>query len=103
MATKKADKLPEFTSLDGHELLVSPHAIRPSKRMRLTAVLAPLMDEGPDSVNLLEVLADVMEALEGGGFIKDLEAWDEFYDKSDLEAIVNLVMAYAGEAAGAKG
>ncbi|WMC01271.1 hypothetical protein [Caudovirus D_HF2_7] len=103
MATKKADKLPEFTSLDGHELLVSPHAIRPSKRMRLTAVLAPLMDEDPDSVNLLEVLADVMEALEDGGFIKDLEAWDEFYDKSDLEAIVNLVMAYAGEAAGAKG
>ena len=103
MATKKADKLPEFTSLDGHELLVSPHALRPSKRMRLTSVLEPFMGDDTESVNLLAVLADVMEALEEGGFIKDLDAWDAFYNKADLEAVINLVMAYAGEAAGAKG
>ena len=102
MATKKADKLPEFTSLDGHELLVSPHALRPSKRMRLTSVLEPFMGDDTESVNLLAVLADVMEALEEGGFIKDLDAWGKFYDDSNMEDIINLVMAYAGEAAGAK-
>ena len=103
MATKKADKLPEFASLDGHELLVSPHALRPSKRMRLTSVLEPFMGDDTGDVNLLAVLADVMETLEDGGFVKDLDAWDKFYGDSDMEDIINLVMAYAGEAAGAKG
>lgn len=70
--------------------------------MRLTSVLEPFMGDNTDGVNLLAVLADVMEALEGGGFIKDLGAWDKFYDDSDMEGIVSLVMAYAGEAAGAK-
>lgn len=102
MATKKVDKLPEFSTLKGHELFVSPHALRPSKRMRLTSSLEPIMGEGTESVNLLAVLADVMEALEAGGFIVDLDAWDQFYEESDLEDVVNLVMAYAGEAAGAK-
>ena len=102
MATKKADKLPEFSSLKGHELFVSPHALRPSKRIRLTSSLEPIMGEGAESVNLLAVLADVMEVLEAGGFITDLEAWDKFYEESDLEDVVILVMAYAGEAAGAK-
>lgn len=102
MATKKADKLPEFASLDGHELLVPPHALRPSKRMRLTSVLEPFMGGDTDGVNLLAVLADVMEALEDGGFVKDLDAWDKFYDDSNMEDIISLVMAYAGEAAGAK-
>jgi hypothetical protein len=60
------------------------------------------MGEGTESVNLLAVLADVMEALEADGFIVDLDAWDQFYEESDLEDVVNLVMAYAGEAAGAK-
>nr|DAO55339.1 MAG TPA: hypothetical protein [Caudoviricetes sp.] len=102
MATKKADKLPAFSTLKGHELLVAPHALRPSKRMRLTSVLEPFMGDNTDDVNLLAVLADVMEALEDGGFIKDLDAWDKFYDDSDMEDIISLVMAYAGEAAGAK-
>lgn len=102
MATKKADKLPEFSSIEGHDLFVPPHALRPSKRMRLTSVLEPFMGDNADSVNLLLVLADVMGALEDGGFIKDLDAWDAFYDKADLEDVINLVMAYAGEAAGAK-
>jgi len=34
--------------------------------------------------------------------VKDLDAWDKFYDDSNMEDIINLVMAYAGEAAGAK-
>ena len=102
MATKKADKLPPFSSLPGHELLAPPHSLRPSKRMRLTSVLEPFMSDNADDVNLLAVLADVMEALEDGGFIEDLDAWDKFYDDSDMEGIVSLVMAYAGEAAGAK-
>ena len=102
MAAKKADKLPPFSSLPGRELLAPPHSLRPSKRMRLTSVLEPFMGDNTDDVNLLAVLADVMEALEAGGFITDLEAWDKFYDDSDMEGIVSLVMAYAGEAAGAK-
>lgn len=102
MATKKVDKLPPFSSLPGHELLAPLHSLRPSKRMRLTSVLEPFMGDSTDDVNLLAVLADVMEALEEGGFIKDLDAWDKFYDDSDMEGIVSLVMAYAGEAAGAK-
>ena len=102
MADKKADKLPEFSTLDGHEILVPPHALRPSARMRLTSVLEPLMGDGAESTNLIRLMADVMEVLEGGGYIRDDEAWDRFYDDAGLEDVVNLVMAYSGEAAGAK-
>lgn len=102
MADKKADKLPEFSTLDGHEILVPPHALRPSARMRLTSVLEPLMGDGTESTNLISLMADVMEVLEGGGYIRDDEAWDRFYDDAGLEDVVNLVMAYSGEAAGAK-
>lgn len=102
MADKKADKLPEFSTLDGHEILVPPHALRPSARMRLTSVLEPLMGDGAESTNLISLMADVMEVIEGGGYIRDDEAWDRFYDDAGLEDVVNLVMAYSGEAAGAK-
>lgn len=102
MADKKADKLPEFSTLDGHEILVPPHALRPSARMRLTSALEPLMGDGAESANLMVVLADIMEVLEGGGYIRDDEAWSRFYDDAGLENVVNLVMAYSGEAAGAK-
>lgn len=102
MADKKTDKLPEFSTLDGHEILVPPHALRPSARMRLTSVLEPLMGDGAASTNLISLMADVMEVLEGGGYIRDDEAWDRFYDDAGLEDVVNLVMAYSGEAAGAK-
>ena len=102
MADKKADKLPEFSTLDGHEILVPPHALRPSARMRLTSVLEPLMGDGAESTNLISLMADVMEVLEGGGYIRDDEAWDRFYEDAGLEDVVNLVMAYSGEAAGAK-
>lgn len=102
MADKKADKLPEFSTLDGHEILVPPHALRPSARMRLTSALEPLMGDGTESTNLISLMADVMEVLEGGGYIRDDEAWDRFYDDAGLEDVVNLVMAYSGEAAGAK-
>lgn len=102
MADKKADKLPEFSTLDGHEILVPPHALRPSVRMRLTSALEPLMGDGAESTNLISLMADVMEVLEGGGYIRDDEAWDRFYDDAGLEDVVNLVMAYSGEAAGAK-
>jgi hypothetical protein len=102
VADKKDDKLPEFSTLDGHEILVPPHALRPSARMRLTSVLEPLMGDGAESTNLISLMADVMEVLEGGGYIRDDEAWDRFYDDAGLEDVVNLVMAYSGEAAGAK-
>lgn len=102
MADKKADKLPEFSTLDGHEILVPPHALRPSARMRLASALEPLMGDGAESTNLISLMADVMEVLEGGGYIRDDEAWDRFYDDAGLEDVVNLVMAYSGEAAGAK-
>lgn len=102
MAEKKTEKLPEFSTLKGHELLIPPHALRPSKRMRLTSVLEPIMGDDSSSASLLVVLADVMEALEDGGFVTDIDAWARLYEESDLEDIVNLVMAYAGEATGAK-
>lgn len=102
MAGKKAEKLPEFSTLDGHEILMPPHALRPSMRMRLTSALEPLMGDGAESANLMVVLADIMEVLEGGGYIRDEEAWSRFYDEAGLENVVNLVMAYSGEAAGAK-
>ena len=60
------------------------------------------MGDGADSTNLISLMADVMEVLEGGGYIRDDEAWDRFYDDAGLEDVVNLVMAYSGEAAGAK-
>ena len=102
MADKKDEKLPEFSTLEGHEILVPPHALRPSARMRLTAALEPLMDGGAKTVNLMSIMADVMEVLEGGRYIRDEEAWDRFYDDAGIENVVNLVMAYSGEAAGAK-
>lgn len=102
MSDEKAEKLPEFSTLDGHEILVPPHALRPSARMRLTSVLEPLTGDGAESTNLISLMADVMEVLEGGGYIRDDEAWNRFYDEAGLEDVVNLVMAYSGEAAGAK-
>ena len=102
MTTKKADKLPPLNETEGHELLHPPHALRPSKRMRLMSAVEPVINGEVGEGDMIVIMADIMEVLEDSGVVKDLDAWGQFFDDAGFEAIINLVLAYVGEASGAK-
>lgn len=102
MAEKKPEKLPPLEEVEGHDLLLPLHALRPSKRMRLMAVVEPVISGKAGGDNMITIMAGVMEALEDGGVVKDMGAWTEFFENAGLEKVVNLVLAYVGEASGAK-
>ena len=102
MAEKKPEKLPPLEELEGHELLLPPHALRPSKRIRLMAAVEPVINGQVGENDMITIMADIMEAMEDSGVVKDMDAWISFFDKAGLEDIVNLVLAYVGEAGGAK-
>lgn len=102
MAENKPEKLPPLEEVEGHDLLLPPHALRPSKRMRLMAAVEPIINGEAGGGDMITIMASVMEALEDGGIVKDMDAWSDFFDKAGLEDVVNLVLAYVGEASGAK-
>jgi hypothetical protein len=102
MAEKKAEKLPPLSEVEGNDLLLPPHALRPSKRMRLMAAVEPVINGEAGDGDMIIIMAGVMEALEDGGVVKDMDAWIEFFENAGLEKVVNLVLAYVGEASGAK-
>lgn len=102
MADKNPEKLPPLEEVEGRDLLLSPHALRPSKRMRLMSAVEPVINGKATEDDMIAVMADIMEALEDGGVVKDMDAWSSFFDEAGLEDIVNLVLAYVGEAGGAK-
>lgn len=102
MAEKKPEKLPPLEEVEGHELLLPPHALRPSKRMRLMSAVEPVINGKVTEDDMITVMADIMETLEDSGVVKDMGAWSAFFDEAGLEDIVNLVLAYVGEAGGAK-
>lgn len=103
MATASKDKLAKFSELEGHDLLIPPYALRPSKRLRLTAALEPVINnDGVIDDGLMSVASDMMELLEDGGYVTDLDAWTDLYEKVRMEGMMELVIAYAGEAVGAQ-
>jgi hypothetical protein len=102
MAEKKTEKLPQLSEVEGNDLLIPPYALRPSKRMRLMAAVEPIINGEAGDGDMITIMAGVMEALEDGGIVKDMDAWTEFFENAGLEKVVNLVLAYVGEASGAK-
>ena len=102
MAEKKPEKLPPLEEVEGHDLLLPPHALRPSKRMRLMSAVEPVINSKVGEDDMITIMADIMETLEDSGVVKDMDAWSDFFDKAGLEDVVNLVLAYVGEASGAK-
>lgn len=102
MAEKKIGKLPPLEEVEGHDLLFPPHRLRPSRRVRLMSAVEPVINGGVGDDDMITIVADIMEALEDGGVVKDMDAWGEFFDEAGFEAVINLVLAYVGEAGGAK-
>lgn len=102
MATESKETTDKFSDLEGHELLVPPGALRPSKRLRLTAALEPIID-GEADASELSVAGDLMTLLEDGGYVTDLDAWTALYEKVKIEGMMSLIIAYSGEAIGAQG
>lgn len=102
MAEKKPEKLPPLEEVEGHDLLLPPHALRPSKRMRLMSAVEPVINGKVGEDDMITIMADIMETLEDSGVVKDMDAWSDFFDRAGFEDIVNLVLAYVGEASGAK-
>lgn len=102
MAEKKPQKLPPLEEVEGHDLLLPPHALRPSKRMRLMAAVEPVINGQAGESDMITIMAGIMEAMEDSGVVKDMGAWSRFYDEAGLEDVINLVLAYVGEAGGAK-
>lgn len=102
MVEKKTEKLPQLSEVEGNDLLLPPHALRPSKRMRLMAAVEPVINGESGGDDMITIMAGVMEALEDGGIVKDMGAWTEFFENAGLEKVVDLVLAYVGEASGAK-
>ena len=102
MAEKKAEKLPPLSEVEGNDLLLPPHALRPSKRMRLMAAVEPVINGTVGENDMITIMADIMETLEDSGLVKDLDAWTKFFEEAGFEKVINLVLAYVGEAGGAK-
>lgn len=102
MAEKKAEKLPPLDEVEGHDLLLPPHALRPSKRLRLMSAVEPVINGNVGEDDMITIMANIMETLEDSGVVKDMDAWGKFFDEAGLEDVVNLVLAYVGEASGAK-
>ncbi|MBF1307889.1 MAG: hypothetical protein HXN00_00375 [Porphyromonadaceae bacterium] len=102
MVEKKPEKLPPLEEVEGHNLLLPPHALRPSKRMRLVSAVEPVINGKVGEDDMITIMADIMETLEDSGVVKDMAAWSDFFDNAGLEDVVNLVLAYVGEASGAK-
>ncbi len=102
MASTKND-VPEFESLEGHEIFKPVDTLRPSQRLRLTAKVLPMVDDSDEFTDAnMAVLADITEFLEDNGYIADLDAWTSFFSTHGIESVITLATAYAGEATGAK-
>ena len=102
MAEKKTEKLLPLSEVEGNDLLLPPHTLRPSKRMRLMAAVEPVINREAGDDDMITIMAGIMEALEDGGVVKDMGAWTEFFENAGFEKVVDLVLAYVGEAGGAK-
>ena len=102
MASTK-NEVPDFETLEGHEIFKPVDTLRPSQRLRLTAKVLPMVDDSEEFTGEnMTVLADMTEFLEDAGYIADLDAWTRFFGNHGIEGAITLATAYAGEATGAK-
>ena len=92
-----------FSEMEGSELFKPISSLRASQRLRLAAKIMPVTETGDDFTAAdIGYLADLMDYLEDGGFIADLDAWGKFFDEKGLQGAMQLAMAYAGEAIGVR-
>lgn len=98
MADKKTETPPpppEFSEVEGHELLVDPRTLKPSQAMRLLAAAG--IEPGGDVT--LDVVQRMMEEVEES-YLTDEEAYTAFYRKHGLGKVIEVVGAFLGELLG---
>jgi hypothetical protein len=92
-----------FSEMEGSELFKPISSLRASQRLRLAAKVMPLAETGDDfTAEDIAYFADLMDYLEDGGFVTDLEGWGKFFDEKGLQEAMKLAMTYAGEAIGVR-
>lgn len=92
-----------FSEMEGSEMFKPISSLRASQRLRLAAKVMPLAETGDDfTADDIAYFADLMDYLEDGDFITDLEAWGKFFDEKGLQGAMKLAMTYAGEAIGVR-
>lgn len=89
--------LPEFTELDGHELLIAPWELKTGQRTRLVGrlnVIRQLSEKhGEDSLEAMDGIADLLDYV-SEHYAVDSDAWEDWARDKQLDALVTLVGAY---------
>lgn len=89
--------LPEFTELDGHELLIAPWELKTGQRTRLAGrlnVIRQLSEKhGEDSLEAMDGIADLLDHV-SEHYATDSDAWEDWARDKQLDALVTLVGAY---------
>lgn len=89
--------LPEFTELDGHELLIAPWELKTGQRTRLAGrlnVIRQLSEKhGGDSLEAMDGIADLLDHV-SEHYALDSDAWEDWARDKQLDALVTLVGAY---------
>lgn len=89
--------LPEFTDLDGHELLIAPWELKTGQRTRLAGrlnVIRQLSEKhGEDSLEAMDGIADLLDYV-SEHYALDSDAWEDWARDKQLDALVTLVGAY---------
>lgn len=89
--------LPEFTELDGHDLLIAPWELKASQRTRLAGrlnVIRQLSEKhGEDSLEAMDGIADLLDYV-SEHYVTDSGAWEDWARDKQLDALVTLVGSY---------
>ena len=99
MATAKKNDAPkvaeeDFTSLEGHDLLRDPSAIRPSEALRLSTIIAAAQDD--DGSMDVGKFADVVAYIEDT-YVINVDDWQALYRRLGLAHMTSLVASWVGE------
>lgn len=89
--------LPEFTELDGHELLIAPWELKTGQRTRLAGRLTVIRQlsekHGEDSLEAMDGIADLLDYV-SEHYAVDSDAWEGWARDKQLDVLVTLVGAY---------
>lgn len=97
VAAEPVVALPEFTELDGHELLIAPWELKTGQRTRLAGrlnVIRQLSEKhGEDSLEAMDGIADLLDYV-SEHYATDPDAWEDWARDKQLDVLVTLVGAY---------
>lgn len=89
--------LPEFTTLDGHELLIAPWELKTGQRTRLAGRLNMIRQlsekHGEDSLEAMDGIADLLDYV-SEHYAVDSDAWEDWARDKPLDVLVTLVGSY---------